>query len=70
MFLVRNWSALRGVEILKTQTDELFSWSFGDGEILARIGVPATREPKFLIPEAIRRMRTSVRGNDFWDCLG
>ena len=44
--------------------------SFGDGEIFDRIGVPATLEPKFLIPETIRRMRTSVRGNDLWDCLG
>ena len=44
--------------------------SFGDGEILDQIGFPDTLEPKFLIPETIRRMRTSVRGNDFWDCVG
>ena len=34
--------------------------SFRDGEILDRVGVLATLEPKFLIPETI----------DFWDCLG
>ena len=47
-----------------------FLGSFGDGEIFDRIEVPATLEAKFVIPETIRRMRTSVRGNDFWDCLG